>query len=296
VASCNRAARCAYDAAVHERFAAVIDAPVAVLRRDDRWIALGDEIVAMVCDDPQRQAAEAWLLARWRAGGVPAPRVVAERAGVQIRERLHGITGEALHREAPDAPMFVALPDVRARLVSAPLSAFGVRVAESYGALAARIRRAVDPADATMLGVASPRTLDVEAALAAFAASAAPAPAKRIAARRRAWIAAVPPADAVIHGDLHFHNLCAAPDGTITGVWDLGGAGHDAASSELCYIASLGREFAACVIAAYGGADADAVDRAHVRAALGHVLYHRPGMPRHDDVVAWATAVLDALG
>lgn len=281
---------------MHERFAAAIAAPFTLLRRDDRWIAVGDDVVAMICDDPQRQAAEAWLLARWRAGGVPAPRVVAERAGVQVRERLHGITGEALHREAPDAPMFVALPDVRARLVTAPLSPFGVRVAESYGELAARIRRAVDPADATMLGVAEPRTLDVDAALAALAASAASARAKHIAAHRRAWIAAVPPADAVIHGDLHFHNLCAAADGTITGVWDLGGAGHDAAASELLYVASLGREFAACVTAAYGVVDHDAIDRAHLRAALGHVLYHQPGMPRHDDVVAWATAVLEALG
>lgn len=281
---------------MHERFAAVIDAPFTVARRDDRWIAMGDEVVAMICDEPRRQAAEAWLLERWRAGGVPVGRVIAERAGVQVRERLEGITGEALHREAPDAPMFVALPEVRGRLVSAPLSDFGVRVAESYGELAARIRRAVDPADAGMLGVAESRTLEVDAALAALAASAASEDAKRIAAKRRDWIAAVAAPDAVIHGDLHFHNMCTDAGGTITGVWDLGGAGHDTAMNELLYIGSLGREFAACVIAAYGSVDRDAIDRAHVRVALGHVLDHRPGMPRHDAVVAWAEAVLEALG
>jgi len=32
------------------------------------------------------------------------------------------------------------------------------------------------------------------------------------------------PPHAVIHGDMHFHNMCVAPCGAITGVFDLGDA------------------------------------------------------------------------
>jgi hypothetical protein len=57
-----------------------------------------------------RLVAEGRLLARWRAAGVAAPRVVREAVErrVQVRERMHGLTGEVIEdrlfgSERPDA-------------------------------------------------------------------------------------------------------------------------------------------------------------------------------------------------
>lgn len=281
---------------MRERFAGVIAEPFELERRDDRWLALGAEVVAMLCDDPGRQAAEAWLLERWRAGGVPVPRVLVETDGIQVRERLHGVTGEGIHREAGSSSLFVELPTLAGRLVDAPLTPFGERVADSYGDLAARIRRAVDPAEArAMFRESDIRRFDLDAAIAAYLAADAPERTKAIAVRRRAWLADLPPVDALVHADLHFHNLCTAPDGTIAGLWDFGGVGLDAHATELHYAPSLGRQFVERAIAAYGPVDREAIDRAHLRTALDHVLYHGPDKPRHAHVVAWTTAVLDSL-
>lgn len=289
---------------VRERLAVVLGFPVEPVRRDARWLAMSDEVVAFAADDDaawQRLASEAWLLARWRAAGIPAPCVVAHDAArrVQVREKLHGLTGDAVHTETARSPLYAGeLPGVAARLAGAPLSAFGETLAHSYGELAARIRRAVSTADARAagLGETSHRALDVDRALACLDASAASAAAKAIARRRRAWLAAIAPPDAVIHGDLHFHNMCVAPDGAITGVFDVGDTGLDDPAIELMYVDSLGAHFAAAALRAYGTIDRDAVHRAHVRTALEHIVYHGPGTPRHASVVAWASAALEHLG
>jgi hypothetical protein len=129
--------------------------PFELSRREARWLALADDVVAFAADDDagwQRLACEAWLLARWRAAGVPVPAVVREDATrrIQVLERLHGRTGDAIHADTGASPLYPgAIPDVVARLDDAPLTAFGERLATSYGELAARIRHAVSIADAT---------------------------------------------------------------------------------------------------------------------------------------------------
>ncbi|HUS29091.1 MAG TPA: phosphotransferase [Kofleriaceae bacterium] len=296
-----------------ERFAALLDEPFELSRRDNRWLALAPNLVAFAADDFagwRRLQQEAWLLDRWRRiGGVPAPRVLREDAvrRVQVRERMHGLTGDELHREDSLSPLYspalAANPDVRARLVdagsAAPLSPFGERLAASYGDLAARIRRSVDTmeAETVAIGPTSRRSLDVDAAIAALDASAAASAAAKAAAHRtRDWLATLTPINAVIHADLHFHNMCAAPSGDIIGVFDLSDSGLDNAESEFLYAQSLGTQFAQIAMAAYGSPlDERAVVHAHLRTALDHVAYHGPTTPRHASVVAWATAVFELL-
>jgi aminoglycoside phosphotransferase (APT) family kinase protein len=286
-----------------ERFAAALGVGFELSRRDAGWLALGADVVGLAADDDagwQRLERESWLIARWRAAGVPAPRVLRVDAtrGVQVRERLHGLTGHAIHSETEASPLYLgALPDARARLDDAPLSAFGARLAASYGELAARIRAAVSVADAGAAGFGptSRRTLDLDDALARLRATQASSAAKAAAERARAWLAAIPAPDAVIHADLHFFNMCLAEDGSIVGVFDLGDAGLDAAATELMYVHSLGSRFAALALEATGAIDVEAVRRAHLRAALDHIVGHGPGTPRHESIVAWATAAFERL-
>lgn len=284
----------------------MLDTPLEALelsRREAGWIALAADRVAFAPDDDrgwQRLQREAWLLARWRAAAIPAPRVLLDAPShrVQVRERLGGLSGHDLHTEADHSPLFTGtLPDVHARLDDAPLSAFGETLAASYGELAARIRRAVTVADARAAGLdrTSRGTLDVDAAIARLDASTASPAAKRAAHAARDWLVALPPPDAVIHADLHFFNLCAAPDGTISGVFDVGDAGIDSAATELMYVHSLGSRFARIAMAAYGPIDLDQVRQAHLRTALDHLIWHGPGTPRHASIVAWATAAFERL-
>jgi len=115
-------------------------------------------------------------------------------------------------------------------------------------------------------------------------------------ARALPWLAVPPPATAVIHGDLHFHNLCLADDGTISGVFDLDDAGLDAAEADFQYVHSLGPRFVAIVVHAYGRPlDMAAIRRAHLYTAIAHILWHGPGTPRHASIVAWITAAIEAL-
>jgi aminoglycoside phosphotransferase (APT) family kinase protein len=272
-------------------------------RRDTRWLAVGDELVAFLADDDagwRRLTREAWLIHRWRPAGVPVPRVVGMDAArrLQVLEKMRGRTGDDIHRETGTSPIYAGdLPTVAERLDDAPLSAFGERLAASYGELAARIRRAVtvDDARAAGLGTTSRRALDLDDAIARLHASTASAAAKAAAERARSWLAAIPPVDAVIHGDLHFFNMCIDDAGSITGVFDLGDAGLDAAATELLYVHSLGSRFAAIVLEANCEIDIDDVRRAHVRTALDHLIWHGPGTPRHASVVAWAEATLERL-
>jgi hypothetical protein len=288
--------------AARARFAGLLGA-YQLVRRESGWLALAADLVVFAPDDDagwRRLGREAWLLDRWRAAGVPAPRVVGEDAArrIQMRERLPGLTGDDLHSESGASPLYDGpLPDARARLDGAPLSAFGARLAASYGDLAARIHRAVAVADATAAGFGptSRRTLDVDEAIAHLQATQASVAAKRAALRARDWLATLPPLDAVIHADLHFFNLCAAADGSISGVFDAGDAGLDAAATDLMYVHSLGSRFAAIALGVYGAIDVDAVRHAHLRAALDHVLGHGPGTPRHASIVGWATAAFERL-
>lgn len=285
------------------RFAGALGGGFELSRREDRWLALGDEIVGFAADDDagwRRLAAEAWLLERWRAGGVPAARVITVDPvrRIQLRERLRGRTGEAIHSESGTSPLFDgAIPSLPARLDGAPLSVYGERVAASYGELAARIRRAVavDAAAASGFGLGPRRTLDVDDVLARLRATTASPAAKAAADRARVWLAAIAPPDALIHADLHFHNLCTDDGGTITGVFDLGDAGIDAAATELLYVHSLGSRFAAISVAACGEVDLEEVRRAHLRVALGHLLWHGPGTPRHASIVRWLTTAFERL-
>jgi aminoglycoside phosphotransferase (APT) family kinase protein len=100
----------------------------------------------------------------------------------------------------------------------------------------------------------------------------------------------------VIHGDLHFHNMCLAEDGAIIGVFDVGDAHVDAAASEFHYVHSLGPRFVEGALAAYGTPlDILAIRRAHVRTALGHLQWVAPDAVRYPSILAWVTAVLDRL-
>lgn len=269
-----------------------------VSRRDDRWLAIDEDTVAFAVDDDagwRRLEQEAWILERWRAAGVPAARVVRIDAArrIQVRERLHGVTGDVVEpRIFGGTP-----PDAIARLEDAPITPFGERLAESYGELAARIRSATDIDDARAADIAesSRRTLDLGCALAELDASAASPHAKRAAHGSRDWLARLARPDAVIHADLHFHNMTLADDGTITGVFDLGDAGLDEAAGELLYIHSLGPRFVARALAAYGAVDVEAVRRAHLRTILGHLRFHGPGTPRHASIVQWASAAFERL-
>jgi hypothetical protein len=260
---------------------------------DTRDIAIAADRIAFAAaiDDEagwRRLGVERWLLERWQAAGIAVPIVLDEDVTrrVQVRTRLDGITGSGV-----EAMVFGCDPvTVDRYAATAPLSPFGLRLAESYGELSARIRRAVAVDDAAAAGlVACPgRGLDVDLAIAKLAAVAPRAIADR-ARRARDWLVAVPPIDACIHADLHFHNVVLAADGAIVGVFDVGDAGLDCAAAELLYVHSLGPRFVATTVAACGEVDLTDVGRAHVRTALGHVLCHGPGKPRHAAAVAWAS-------
>lgn len=285
------------------RFAEALGAAFELIQRERGWLALAQDVVGLAADDEadwRRLTSEAWLLERWRAAGLPAPRVLRDDPvrGIQIRERMHGLTGHAVVSEPERSLLFDgALPDARARLQGARLSAFGERLAASYGELAARIRRAVSVTDAIAAGFepTSRRMLDLDDAIARLHASTASPASKAAASRLRSWLAAIPPLDAVIHGDLHFFNMCLDDDGAIIGVFDVGDAGLDAAATELLYIHSLGSRFAAIALDAYGTVDVEAVERAHLRSALDHLIWHPPGTPRHASIVTWASAAFERL-
>jgi len=283
---------------VRARFEAVVGNSFALSRQESRWLALGDEFVAFAADDEagwRRFRQEAWLLERWRAAGVPVPRVIGEDAArrVQVRERMHGLTGHGIEER-----IFAgAKPDEHARVGDVPLSPFGERLATSYGDIARRIRGAVSVAEATAAGIGPSwrRSVDLEAALALFHETDAPPSAKAKAAASRAWITALRPADAVVHADMHLWNLCFAEDGTIIGVFDLDLAGLDYAAQELLYIHAFGSRFVARTLDAYGAIELETVRHAHVREAVGHLLFHGPGTERHPSIVRWVTAALDAF-
>ncbi|HEX4454767.1 MAG TPA: phosphotransferase [Kofleriaceae bacterium] len=282
------------------RIAAVVGRSLETARHEGRWLALGEDVVAHAADSPDewhRLELEHRLVDRWRDAGVPVPRVlhVDTARGVQLRQRMLGLSGLQIHDER-GSPLFAGpSPSARDRFDSCPLSRFGARVAASYGEVAARIRRAVslDEARAMGLGPTSRRTFDLGDALARLHASDASPAAKAAAVRSRAWLEALPAADAAIHSDLHFFNLCVDANGTITGLFDFGDSGIDAAATELLYVHSLGADFTQCVLDAYGPIDLDDVRRAHVRTALDHLIWHGPGTQRHAEVVEWATAVLE---
>jgi hypothetical protein len=288
---------------VRARIAALVSEPFELSRLDTRWLALGSDVVAFAADTEaewRRLQAERWLIERWRAAGVPAPRVRHEDAtrGVQLRERLHGLFGPQIHTSEGGSPLYANRPQPTGDWIdNAPLSPFGERVATSYGELAARIRRAVSVGDASAagLGTTSRRDLDVDDLLARLDATDASSSTKAAARRARSWLEAIPAPDAVIHGDLHFFNMVTAEDGTITGVFDIGDAGIDNAAAELLYVHSLGPQFVARVLEAYGDFDLEEVRRAHARIALGHLIWHPPGDERHPQIIAWVTAVLERL-
>jgi aminoglycoside phosphotransferase (APT) family kinase protein len=139
--------------------------------------------------------------------------------------------------------------------------------------------------------------MDVDAALAALRRDPhAPAATIDLVARALPWLADAPAATAVIHGDLHFHNLCIAADGEITGVFDVGDAGRDRAETDFHYAHSLGPRFVAIATRAYGRPlDDAAIRRAHLRTALTHILWNGPGTPRHPTILAWIAATFDSL-
>ena len=268
---------------MRERFEGLVDGAFEVSRREARWLAIGDTVVAFAADDDagwQRLVAEAWLFAKWRSAGVPVPRIVAEvgERRVLVLERLHGLTGDHIERA----------------LGGTTLSPFGRRLAEWYGELAARMHRAVPIHDAK-IGLSRRRALNLDVAIARLRASSASDAAKAAATRSRAWLAKLPPPNVVIHGDLHFFNMFAAPDGTITGVLDVDEAGLDDAAGEFLYVHSLGAEFVERAIAAYGTVDMEAVRRAHLRTALDHLIWFGPGTERHPKIVAWVTDALEKL-
>lgn len=294
--------RCTDEIDARNRFAAALGGReiAEISRRESRWLSLGPDLVAFAADDDAgwaRLQLESALLARWRAAGVPAPRVLADDTlhGVQLRERLHGITGEAGEPLLFGGPP----PDAARRLApDCPLSPFGARLAESYGALAARIHSAISLSDALALGLSPAPPPDLAALRTLVAAACSPATLAALDAALP-WLATQPAADTAIHGDLHFHNLCLAADGTITGVFDLDAACLAPASTDLHYAHSLGPRFVSLALPSYAATrtplDEAAVRRAHVLTALDHLRWHPPGTPRHPSIVAWVTATLTEL-
>ncbi len=279
---------------------------VAVSRRDDRWLALGSDIVAFGADTDdewKRLEVEAELLRRWSAAGVPVPRVIGIDTArrIQLRERMDGITGEAVEPllfgiEAPSS-IAPGMPDARSRLDEAcPLSPFGVRLAESYGERCARMHAAVSVDDARAFGIREKPRMDLDAALVCLGASPVERRLVERAVRAKRWIAEPPPITVVVHGDLHFHNMCLAADGTITGLFDLGDAHLDGPATELHYVHSLGPRFVAGVLAAYGApVDIELVKRAHVRMAIDHLEFVSPSAERYPSIVRWVTSVIERL-
>jgi aminoglycoside phosphotransferase (APT) family kinase protein len=283
---------------LRERFAFVLGTfSFDMSKRDGRWLALTPDHVAFAVDDYvgwRRLQQEDWLLSKWRSAGAPVPRVLRSDASrhVQVRERMHGLTGRELEDKIE------LHPDVRERLRDTPLSPFGARLAASYGELAARFRRAVEVPDAHAAGLSttSHRAVDVDAAISALEATDASSAAKRAARRARDWLVELPPINAVIHSDLHFFNMCTSPAGDITGVFDLGDSGIDTAETELLYAHSLGSQFLRTALDAYGQPlDEKRIIHAHLRTALDHIVFHGPGTERHESIVAWATAAFELL-
>ena len=285
---------------IRARFDGLVGGAFEVSRqeRESRWLAQSDEHVAFAADDDaswRRLQSEGWLTGRWRSGSIPAPCVIGEdpERRIQVRERLHGLTGHALaSRVWPGA-----WPDAATTFDDVPLAAFGERLAASYGELARRIKAAVSVADATAAGIGttSRREIDINTGIARLQASSASRAAKQAAERLRTWLTTLPPPDAVIHADLHLWNICCADDGSIVGVFDLGDAGIDAAAQELSLAHSLSSRFGAIAIDAYGPVDLEHVRRAHLRSALEHMIDHPPGTERHESIVAWATAAFERL-
>jgi len=306
-------------AAVHERFQRVLGTEVQADRRDDRWLAMTTDRVAFAADDDTEWArlrAEARLIARWRAAGVPVPRILDEneRERVQVRERLDGIMGEVVEPllfgtatladvdlispfTRAGTPLPWSLPDAARRFdPGCPLSPFGERLAQSYGEISARIHAAVSLDEAAELGITTRRPFELDDAIAKLRATSIPRELVEAADRERAWIAAAPPVTCVIHGDLHFHNMCLAPDGSIIGLFDVGDAHVDGPESEFHYIHSLGPRFVEGVLRAYHAPiDIAMIRRAHVRTALGHLTWVAPDSQRYPRMLSWVTAVLTAF-
>jgi aminoglycoside phosphotransferase (APT) family kinase protein len=265
--------------------------------RETRWLALGQRAVALAADDDvgwARLRAEAALLARWVEAGVPAPRVldVDDARRVMVRERVDGLTGDDV-----EPRIFGGAPPADRSAATVSITDFGARLAARYGELAARIHDAATPADAIAIGLGPRGRVDLDEASSLLARWGASPTLLAAIADARPWLERYDIADAVVHGDLHFHNMCLAPDGTITGVFDVGDAGIDESWAELQYVHSLGRRFAEIAIDTYARHRGIAVDeerahRAHVRVALGHVRWHPPGSPRHLKIVAWIEQAL----
>ena len=226
-----------------------------------------------------------------------------------MRERLDGIVGEVVEpllfgsatladitRISPFAragdPLPWPLPDGNARLdPSCPLSPFGARLARSYGELAARLH-SVTNADA----ITTRPPFELDAALAKLRTTSIACELIDKAERARSWIAEGPAPSCIVHGDLHFHNMCLAEDGSITGVFDIGDAHVDGPESEFHYVHSLGPRFVELALEAYGAPlDVEHIRRAHVRTALGHLLFVAEDSPRWPRMLSWNTAVLTHL-
>lgn len=302
---------------VGARISALIDGPFTLSRRDDRWLAMTDTRVVFAADNDTEWArlrTEAKLIERWRRAGVPVPRVLDEKDHAQVRERFDGIMGEIvepllfgcatladLGRISPftraGEPLPWPLPDGVARLdASCPLSPFGARLAQSYGELAARMHGAMSLDEAASIGITTRAPMDIDAALVRLRATAIDRALVENAVMHRTWIAEGPPNSVVVHGDLHFHNMCLGEDGSIIGVFDIGDAHVDGPESELHYVHSLGPRFVEIAMAAYGAPlDAEAIRRAHVRTALGHLEWVARDSPRYPSILSWVTAVIARL-
>lgn len=252
-------------------------------RREDRWIAIDDETVAMRFDDPARAAVERDLIQKWRAIGIPVPEILDENGGIQVRRKLHGITGEAVE------PMIFGRPvTMDERFIDAPITRFGARLADNYGELARRLH-SIPP----IAPVRTPDDLDL--AFKRLHASDVPADAIAIADHHREALGRYLAPTVVGHNDLHFHNMVLSPDGDIVGLFDLGDAHLAPPVTEFRYVHSLGPEFASRAIAAYGPIDEAEIRREHARVAICHLIWFPRETERHASILAWVTATLRHL-
>ena len=95
---------------VRLRFDATLGGSFELIRRETRWLALADELIGCAAGTDtewRRLEVEAWLLQRWHTRGIPVPRVVRHDHArkVQLRERLHGLTGHDIHSESSRSPL-----------------------------------------------------------------------------------------------------------------------------------------------------------------------------------------------